>query len=185
MCIQSLAWSKSCPAPGHTRSILYFTPAWEPRGRFMGLRNGLHALRRLSTPCPALGHSQLPGRWKMRFPRATGKIHWGKPPWLWAALGQSCHALIPQQEFQQIPGQGPQSCGPTSPEGSSVSAWRLPCIQGFLVCSEDHQDFWMWESFSSTFWKHLGVSSPKWAAEHHRVICTEGESSGKRWESHG
>lgn len=37
----------------------------------------------------------------------------------------------------------------------------------------------MWESIHSFFWKHPGVSHPKWAPEHHRVSCTEGESSGK------
>lgn len=56
---------------------------------------------------------------------------------------------------------------------------ELPCIQRLLADSEDHQDFWMWESIRSFFWKHPGVSRPKWAPEHHRVSCTEGESSGK------
>lgn len=34
----------------------------------------------------------------------------------------------------------------------------------------------MWEWFSSFFWKHLGVSSPKWAPEHHRASCPEGRA---------
>lgn len=148
MCIQSLAWSKSCPAPGHVRSILYFTPAWEPARRFMEFRNG--ALQRLSVPCPALGHSQLPGRWKMRFPRAAGDVHRGKTPWLWAVLGQACHVLIPQQDFQQTPVEGPECCGPASPEGflslnmayensqipASRDFWRIPRTTKTFGCGK-------------------------------------------------
>lgn len=37
----------------------------------------------------------------------------------------------------------------------------------------------MWEGFGSSFWKHLGVSSPQWAPEHHPVSCTEGQSAAK------